>query len=409
MPRMKPSVLQSLEMAPRDPILGVTEAFNADTNPNKVNLGVGVYCDDEGKVPVLESVRRAEQKLIEKPLPRNYLPIDGLKTYDQSVQELVFGAGSEALRSGRIVTVQTLGGTGGLKVGADLLRRVTPEAQIWISDPSWENHRALFEYAGYTVNTYPYYDAPSHGIAFQRMIDTLRSLPAGSIAVLHACCHNPTGVDLAAEQWERVIEAVNARGLVPFLDLAYQGFAEGIDADASAVRRFTDSCPVVFVSSSFSKSLSLYGERVGALSVVTQNADEASRALSQLKRVIRTNYSNPPTHGGQAVAMVLTNPDLRALWESELGGMRDRIKTMRRQLVEKIRAIRADFDLSFVVRQRGMFSYSGLSKEQVRRLREEYSVYAIESGRICVAALNSRNIDYVARSIANVLVSPRAG
>ena len=401
---MKKSVLQAVEMAPRDPILGVTEAFNADTNPNKVNLGVGVYCDDEGKVPVLESVRRAEQKLSERPLSKNYLPIDGLKAYDVAVQELVFGAKSEALRAGRIVTVQTLGGTGGLKVGADLLRRINPEAQIWISDPSWENHRALFEYAGYKVNTYPYYHAPTHGVDFEGMMAALRALPEGSIAVLHACCHNPTGVDLSAEQWEDVIDAVNARGLVPFLDLAYQGFAEGIDADAGAVRRFTERCPAVFVSSSFSKSLSLYGERVGALSVVTQDADEAGRTLSQLKRVIRTNYSNPPTHGGQAVAMVLTTPDLRALWERELGGMRERIKTMRRQLVEKIRAIRADFDFSFVVRQRGMFSYSGLSREQVRRLREEYSVYAIDSGRICVAALNSRNIDYAARSIASVLV-----
>ena len=401
---MKKSVLQAVEMAPRDPILGVTEAFNADTNPNKVNLGVGVYCDDEGKVPVLESVRRAEQKLSEKPLSKNYLPIDGLKAYDVAVQELVFGAKSEALRAGRIVTVQTLGGTGGLKVGADLLRRINPEAQIWISDPSWENHRALFEYAGYKVNTYPYYHAPTHGVDFEGMMAALRALPEGSIAVLHACCHNPTGVDLSAEQWEDVIDAVNARGLVPFLDLAYQGFAEGIDADAGAVRRFTERCPAVFVSSSFSKSLSLYGERVGALSVVTQDADEAARTLSQLKRVIRTNYSNPPTHGGQAVAMVLTTPDLRALWERELGGMRERIKTMRRQLVEKIRAIRADFDFSFVVRQRGMFSYSGLSREQVRRLREEYSVYAIDSGRICVAALSTRNIDYVARAVAQVLV-----
>ncbi|HET9664541.1 MAG TPA: amino acid aminotransferase [Burkholderiales bacterium] len=401
---MKRSVLQSVEMAPRDPILGVTEAFNADTNPNKVNLGVGVYCDDEGKVPVLESVRRAEQKLAETPLPRNYLPIDGLQAYDRAVQRLVFGENSEALRAGRIVTVQTLGGTGGLKVGADLLRRVDPQAGLWISDPSWENHRALFEYAGFTVNTYPYYDAPTHGVDFDGMIAALAALPAGSVAVLHACCHNPTGVDLSPEQWEKVIEVVNARGLVPFLDLAYQGFADGIDADAYAVRRFTEASPVVFASTSFSKSLSLYGERVGALSVVTRDADEAARTLSQLKRVIRTNYSNPPTHGGQTVAMVLTTPELRTLWERELGGMRERIKTMRRQLVEKIRAIRADFDFGFVVRQHGMFSYSGLSREQVHRLREEYSVYAIESGRICVAALNSRNIDYVARSIANVLV-----
>jgi aromatic-amino-acid transaminase len=401
---MNTSPLAALPMAPKDPILGVTETFNADTNPNKVNLGVGVYCDDTGKVPVLESVRRAEQKLAETPLARNYLPIDGLQAYDRAVQGLVFGPDSEAVRAGRIVTVQALGGTGGLKLGADLLRRINPGAQLWISDPSWENHRALFEYAGYTVNTYPYYQAATHGVDFEGMIGALRQLPAGSVAVLHACCHNPTGVDLSPEQWDGVVEAVNARGLVPFLDLAYQGFGDGIDADAHAVRRFTQACPVVFVSSSFSKSLSLYGERVGALSVVTRDADEAARTLSQLKRVIRTNYSNPPTHGGQTVAMVLTSPELRTLWEGELAGMRERIKLMRRQLVDKIRAIRADFDFSFVVRQRGMFSYSGLSRDQVRRLRDEYSVYAIDSGRICVAALNSRNIDYVARSVASVLI-----
>ncbi len=401
---MNASLLAAVEMAPKDPILGVTEAFNADTHPNKVNLGVGVYCDDNGKVPVLESVRRAEQRLAESPLPRNYLPIDGLQAYDRAVQGLLFGADSEAIPKGRIVTVQTLGGTGGLKVGADFLRRINPGAQIWISDPSWENHRALFEYAGYTVNTYPYYDVSTRGVDFDGMMDTLQKLPAGSIALLHACCHNPTGVDLLPQQWEKVIAIVNARGLVPFLDIAYQGFAEGIDADALAVRRFTEACPAVFVSSSFSKSLSLYGERVGALSIVTESAEEAARTLSQLKRVIRTNYSNPPTHGGQTVAMVLTTPELRSLWEKELGQMRDRIKTMRRQLVEKIRAIRSDFDFSFVVQQRGMFSYSGLTKEQVRRLREEFSVYAIDSGRICVAALNSRNIDYVAQAIAKVLV-----
>jgi len=401
---MSQSLLASVEMAPRDPILGVTEAYNADKNLNKVNLGVGVYYDDEGKVPVLECVRRAEQKLAEKPLPRNYLPIDGIPAYDQAVQEVLFGADNPAVREKRIVTVQTPGGTGGLKVGADLLRRLNGNAQLLISDPSWENHQALFDYAGFKVQSYPYYDAPSHGVKFDAMIGTLGKLPAGSIAVLHACCHNPTGVDLTADQWEKVIEVVNARGLVPFLDIAYQGFAEGLDADAAAVRRFTQACPVVFVSSSFSKSLSLYGERVGALSVVTGSADEAARTLSQLKRVIRTNYSSPATHGAQAVAMVLTTPELRTLWDKELGQMRDRIKVVRRQLVEKIRGIRSDFDFSFIVRQRGLFSYSGLNKEQVKRLREEYSLYAIDSGRICVPAINSRNIDYVARGIASVLV-----
>jgi len=401
---MSKSLLAGVEMAPRDPILGVTEAFNADPRPNKVNLGVGIYYDDQGRVPVLECVRRVEQKLAEQPLPRAYLPIDGLQAYDRAVQELVFGASSEVVRSQRVVTVQTLGGTGGLKVGADLLRRINGDARVWISDPSWENHQALFEYAGFTVKTYPYYDAETHGVDFDAMMRSLRRLPAGSVTVLHACCHNPTGVDLTADQWQDVIEVFNARSLVPFLDIAYQGFAEGLDTDAAAVRRFVQACPVVFVSSSFSKSLSLYGERVGALSVVTATADEAARTLSQLKRVIRTNYSNPPTHGGQAAAMVLTTPELRVLWEKELGEMRDRIKAMRRSLVEKIRAIRADFDFSYVVQQRGLFSYSGLNKEQVRRLREEYALYALDSGRICVAALNSRNVDYVARAIANVLV-----
>jgi aromatic-amino-acid transaminase len=401
---MSKSLLAGVEMAPRDPILGVTETFNADTNPRKVNLGVGVYYDDNGKVPVLECVRRAEQKLAETALPRNYLPIDGLQAYDRGVQELVFGASSAALREQRVVTVQTLGGTGALKVGADLLRRLNGSAQIWISDPSWENHQALFDYAGFKVQTYPYYDPATHGVRFDAMMDTLRKLPAGAIAVLHACCHNPTGVDLAPDQWEQIIKVVNERGIVPFLDMAYQGFADGLEADAAAVRRFAAACPGVLVSTSFSKSLSLYGERVGALSVVAGTADDAARALSQLKRVIRTNYSNPPTHGGQAVVTVLATPELRSLWDKELGEMRERIKVMRRQLVDKIRANRSDFDFGFITRQRGLFSYSGLSRDQVRRLREEYSLYAIESGRICVPALNSRNIDYVAQAIAKVLL-----
>jgi aromatic-amino-acid transaminase len=401
---MNASLLAAVEMAPRDPILGVTEAYVADTNLNKVNLGVGVYYDDDGKVPVLQSVRHAELKLAEKPLPRSYLPIDGLPAYDRAVQGLLFGADSEALAQGRIITAQALGGTGGLKVGADLLRRINPGADVWISDPSWENHRALFEYAGFAVNTYPYYDPSTHGVNFAAMMETLSKLPAGAIVVLHACCHNPTGADLTADQWEQVIETVNARALVPFLDLAYQGFAEGLEPDGAALRRFTASCPLVFVSTSFSKSLSLYGERVGALSVVTGSADEAARALSQLKRVIRTNYSNPPTHGGQAVVTILTTPELRALWETELGQMRERIKVMRRQFVEKVRALRADFDFSYVIEQRGMFSYSGLTKEQVHRLRNEYSIYALDSGRICVAALNSRNIDYVAKAVSSVLI-----
>ena len=401
---MTASLLANVEMAPKDPILGVTETFNADTNPNKVNLGVGVYLDDSGKVPVLQAVRAAEQKLAETAMPRNYLPIDGLAAYNKAVQVVVFGADSEAVKSGRIVTVQTLGGTGGLKIGADYWRRMNPGAEAWISDPSWENHRALLEFAGFKVNNYAYYDAATHGLRFDAMLASLNQIPEGDLVVLHACCHNPTGVDLTPAQWEKVIDVVKSRNLLPFLDLAYQGFADGLDADAATVRSFAKACPAVFVASSFSKSLSLYGERVGAFSVVTDSAGQAAKVLSQVKRVIRTNYSNPSTHGGLAVTSVLTTPDLRKQWEEELGQMRDRIKTMRRALVDKIRARRADFDFSYVVDQRGMFSYSGLTKEHVRRLREEYSIYALDSGRICVAALNSKNVEYVANAIAKVLI-----
>jgi aromatic-amino-acid transaminase len=401
---MLPSPLSAVEMAPRDPILGVTEAFVADTNPHKVNLGVGVYYDDDGKVPVLECVRQAEKKMAEALAPRNYLPIDGMAAYNKAVQALVFGADSEVVKSGRAMTVQTLGGTGALKVGADFLRRLNPTAELWISNPSWENHRAIFEYAGFKVNEYTYYHAPTRGVDFDGMLASLGQLPAGAVVVLHACCHNPTGADLTPAQWEKVIETVNQRRLMPFLDMAYQGFADGIDADAFAVRRFAEACPVVFVSTSFSKSLSLYGERVGALTIVTQNKDEAARTLSQVKRVIRTNYSNPSTHGAQAVTLVLTSPELRRQWETELGQMRDRIKRMRRELVDQIRAARADFDFGFVVQQRGMFSYSGLTSAQVARLRTEHSIYAIDSGRICIAALNSKNVRVVAAAIAKVLL-----
>jgi aromatic-amino-acid transaminase len=398
-----PSLLSAVQMAPKDPILGVTETFLADTNPNKVNLGVGIYYDDNGKVPVLECVRKAEIQLVESAAPRAYLPIDGLPAYDSGVQSLVFGAEHPALKDKRIVTVQALGGTGGLKIGADLLKRLSPTAEVYISDPSWENHQALFENAGFTVKTYPYYDPATHGVRFEQMIATLKGLPPGSIIVLHACCHNPTGVDLLGDQWAAVLDAVRSRGLVPFLDLAYQGFADGIDADAEPVRRFAAAGGPVFVSSSFSKSLSLYGERIGALSIVADSADEAARVLSQLKRIIRTNYSNPPTHGGKAAALVLASAELRGLWDKELGGMRERIRDMRRQFVEKLKARAPGRDFSFVMKQRGMFSYSGLTKEQVTKLREHYSVYAIDTGRICVAALNTRNIDYVVDAVSKVI------
>jgi aromatic-amino-acid transaminase len=400
---MSTSVLAGVEMAPRDPILGITEAFNADTNPNKVNLGVGVYYDDTGKIPLLECVRRAERQLLEKSPPRGYLPIDGLPEYDRAVQTLVFGEASVARKENRIVTVQALGGTGGLKVGADFLRLIDGEAEVWISNPSWENHRALFEHTGFVVKNYPYYNAATHGVDFPGMLASLKALPAGAIVVLHVCCHNPTGVDLSAAQWGEVIDVAKARGLVPFLDIAYQGFGDGIDADAAPVRRFAEAGVPMFVSNSFSKSFSLYGERIGALSVVAASSEEAARVLSQLKRLVRTNYSNPPTHGGKIVANVLTTPELLSIWEQELGQMRNRILTTRQQLVEKVQARAPGAALDFVVKQRGMFSYSGLSKEAVGRLRKEYSIYALDSGRICVAAINSRNIGYVADAIARVI------
>jgi aromatic-amino-acid transaminase len=400
------SLFGAVDLAPRDPILGITEAFNADANPSKVNLGVGVYCDDTGKVPLLECVKRAEREITDKAAPRIYLPIDGIPAYDKAVQRLLLGADSEVIAQGRAVTVQALGGTGGLKIGADFLRRFAPGAQVCISDPSWENHRALFEAAGFTVNAYPYYDAATHGLDFAAMRASLEAMAPGTIVVLHACCHNPTGVDPTLEQWDQILTVVRARGLVPFLDIAYQGFGDGIEADAMVVRKFAASAGPLFVSSSFSKSFSLYGERVGALTVVTVDKDEASRVLSQLKRVVRANYSNPPTHGGQIVALVLTNPDLRALWETELGGMRERIREMRDALVRKLGERAPGHDFAFVRRQRGMFSYSGLTKAQVQRLRDDFSIYAIDTGRICVAALNSRNIDYVADAVAAVLGAP---
>ncbi len=385
-------------MAPSDPIIGVTEAYLADQNPKKVNLGVGVYTDDNGKIPVLECVRKAEEQRAKTASPRGYLPIDGLQAYDRAVQQVVFGSPSP-----KIVTVQALGGTGGLKIGADFLRQINPQATVWISDPSWENHRQLFEAAGFPVKAYPYYDAKTRGLDFEGMKRTLDGLPAGSIVVLHACCHNPTGVDIAKEQWPQVLEIVKARGLIPFLDLAYQGFADGLEGDAYAARLFSEAMSPVFLSTSFSKSFSLYGERCGALSVVTGSEDEAKRVLSNLKRIVRTNYSNPPSHGAQTIASVLADPEGRDLWDRELGGMRDRIKAMRSQLVEGIHKRVPGADWSFILRQRGMFSYTGLTKEQVLRLRKDYGIYAIESGRVCVAALNSKNVDYVADAIAAVI------
>ena len=398
-----PTLFASVEMAPRDPILGLTEAFIADTRPSKVNLGVGVYYDDNGKVPLLAAVRAAEEARMKAAPPRGYQPIEGPTTYNQAVQALLFGAESPVVNDARAVTVKSLGGTGALKVGADFLRRLLPAAKIYISDPSWENHRALFEAAGFAVETYPYYDPVTRGVNFAAMKATLAKLSARSIVVLHACCHNPTGADLTESQWREVVDIVGARGLVAFVDIAYQGFAEGIERDAIALKFFADAGLSFLVASSFSKSFSLYGERVGALTAVTESKDEAERVLSQIKRIVRTNYSNPPTHGGAVVAAVLADAALRKLWEEELAGMRDRIRSMRSSLVEKLKARGVKDDFSFLLHQRGMFSYTGLTATQVEHLRSDFGIYAVSTGRICVAALNSGNIDFVAAAIASVL------
>jgi aromatic-amino-acid transaminase len=397
------SLFNAVEMAPRDPILGLTEQFVGDPNPKKVNLGVGVYYDDHGKLPLLECVQKAEEKMMAAHAARGYLPIDGIASYDAAIKSLVFGADSEPVKSGRVATVQALGGTGGLRVGGDFLKKLNPAVKVLISDPSWENHRGIFTQAGFTVETYPYYDAAKRGINFDGMLTALSTAEPGTIVVLHACCHNPTGYDLNAQQWDQVVAAVKARKLVAFLDMAYQGFGQGIAEDGAVIQKFVASGEDFFVSTSFSKSFSLYGERVGALSVLCQNKDEAARVLSQLKLVIRTNYSNPPIHGAQVAATVLNTPELRALWEQELAGMRTRIKQMRVAIVEKLKAAGVQRDFSFITQQVGMFSYSGLSKDQMVRLRDEFGVYGIDSGRICVAALNTRNIDYVAAAIAKVV------
>lgn len=396
------TLFNCIDEAPRDPILGLNELFNADTNPAKINLGVGVYFTDEGKIPLLRSVQTAEKKLIDTPKPRSYLPIQGTDTYCNAVQNLLFGDDAELLET--VVTVQTLGGTGGLKVGADFLKRFYPEATVAISDPSWENHRALFESAGFPVINYAYYDAQTHDVNFSGMLSSLNELSAHSIVVLHACCHNPTGIDLSIEQWKQIIHVCKERDLIPFLDMAYQGFASDVETDAAVVRLFAHSGLSLLISNSFSKSFSLYGERVGALSIVTSSKNEANRVLSQVKRVIRTNYSNPPTHGGAIVSTILNSQELRSIWEEELGEMRSRIQLMRKELVTKLNPLSTTLDFSFINHQQGMFSYSGLSAEQARKLKDDHGVYILPTGRICIAALNTRNINLVVKAIGEVLV-----
>ncbi|MEF3081971.1 amino acid aminotransferase [Luteimonas sp. SMYT11W] len=396
------SFFANVELVPGDPILGLTEAYNADPRATKVNLGVGIYYDEAGRIPVLDAVREVEQRLAAEAKPRGYLPIDGMPDYTKATRELLFGVDSPLLAAGRVATTQTVGGSGALRTGADLLKKVLPHATIAISNPSWENHRAVFGAVGFEVVDYTYFDAARHGIDFAGMLADLRKLDAGTVVLLHACCHNPTGADLTVDQWREVIEVLRERDLFPFIDIAYQGFDQGIEQDAAAIRLLAESGIATFVvASSYSKSFSLYGERVGALTVVSGTAEESRAVQSQIKRIIRANYSSPSTHGAALVAGVLGSPELRARWEAELGQMRTRIHALRAGLVEKLAANGAP-EFAFIQDQAGMFSYSGLSRAQVDRLRDEFGIYAVGTGRICVAALSLKNLDYVAEAVAAV-------
>ncbi len=386
-----------------DPILALVEVFHADPRPHKVNLSIGIYFDEAGRIPVLESVRRAEAVVVARGGPKPYLPIEGAANFRAAVQALLFGADHPVLREGRVATIQSVGSSGGLKVGADFLKRWFPDSGVWVSDPTWDNHRSMFEGAGIAVQAYPYYDPATGGVRFDAMRETLASLPPKSVVLLHACCHNPTGVDLSRAQWDALIPLLRERQLIPYLDLAYQGFGDGIDADAYAVRALAAAGLSFFVANSFSKSMSVYGERVGALSVVCPDAAQAECVLGQLKFTVRRNYSSPPIHGGQIVAEVLTNPELRARWEGELGAMRERIAAMRRALHGVISAKVPGRDFGYFLSQRGMFSYTGLSAAQVDRLRDEFAVYLVRSGRICVAGLNEGNVERTAQAMAAVM------
>ena len=396
------SFFANVELVPGDPILGLTEAYNADSRPTKVNLGVGIYYDESGRIPLLRAVKQIEQQLATEAKPRGYLPIDGLPAYTQATRELVFGKESPLLAAGRVATTQTVGGSGALRVGAELLRTLLPHATIAISNPSWENHRAVFGAAGFDVLEYSYFDAQTHGVDFPAMLADLQNLQPGTVVLLHACCHNPTGADLTVDQWKQVAEVLKEQQLFPFIDMAYQGFDKGIEQDGAAVRIIAEAGIDSFVvANSYSKSFSLYGERVGALSIVAPNATETKAVQSQIKRIIRTIYSSPSNHGAALVAGVLNSPELRALWEAELTEMRERIHALRHGLVDRLAALGAP-EFAFINDQAGMFSYSGLSRVQVEKLRDEYGIYAVGTGRICVAALSQNNLDYVAQAVANV-------
>ncbi|MBC3863678.1 aspartate/tyrosine/aromatic aminotransferase [Undibacterium jejuense] len=396
-------MFQHVEAYPGDPILSLNEAFGKDPRPNKINLSIGIYFDDAGKIPMLPSVRAAEHKVVADAGARPYLPMEGAANFRTAVQELLFGKDSVAVKAGRVVTMQMVGSSGGLKIGGDFIKRYFPASTMLVSDPTWDNHRAVFEGCGITVKTYPYYDAATGGLRFDAMLEALKSAEKHSVVLLHACCHNPTGVDLTKAQWQALVPVLKERELIAFLDLAYQGYGDGIEEDAYAIRLLADQGLSFLVANSFSKSMSLYGERCGALSVVCPDAAQAVNVLGQMKATIRRNYSNPPMHGGQLVARVLSDPELRPMWEAEVVAMRDRIQAMRRKLHDVLSAKLPGRDFSYFLTQRGMFSYTGLSAEQCDRLKEEFGVYLVRSGRMCVAGLNTGNVEATANAMAAVL------
>ena len=396
-------MFKHVDAYPGDPILTLNEDFQKDPRQGKINLSIGIYFDEEGRLPVMDAVRQAETALLSGIGPKPYLPMSGAPDYRQAIQQLLFGAQHEAVTSGRIATIQTIGGSGALKVGGDFLKRYFPDSQVWVSDPTWENHRAMFEGAGFKVNTYPYYDPATGGLRFDAMLETIRGLPKHSIVLMHASCHNPTGVDLTQDQWKQIVPVIAERELIPYVDMAYQGFGDGVDDDAFAVRALADAGVRFFCSNSFSKSFSLYGERCGGLSVVCKSKEEADRVLGQLKSSVRANYSSPPTHGARIVTQVLETPELKAKWEAELGAMRGRIKDMRQRLHAALTAKLPGRDFGYFLTQRGMFSYTGLSPEQVDRLLKEHAVYLVRSGRMCIAGLSTKNVEYVAEAMAAVL------
>jgi aspartate aminotransferase/aromatic-amino-acid transaminase len=396
-------MFEQLDMAPPDAILGLTEAFKKDSNPDKINLGVGVYKDAQDRTPILESVKRAEERLLKTETSKSYLPIPGSPEYGALVRELLFGKDHEIIHNKRAVTAHTPGGTGALRVAADFIKKVHPEARIWVSQPTWENHKQVFGMAGLPILTYPYYDPENKCLAFEAMLDALRGAVAGDVVLFHACCHNPSGMDPDEAQWTAISGLIREKKLIPLVDFAYQGFGDGLEADAAGLRKLCYPCAEMMICSSFSKNFGLYNERCGAITVLAKNRDDAEKAFSHLKICVRTNYSSPPSHGGAIITTILLDPELRALWEQELTGMRDRINSMRRAFVEKLAAKGVKQDFSFITRQKGMFSFSGLNREQVETLRSRYSLYIVGSGRINVAGMTENNLDRLCDAIASVL------